>query len=151
ASADEHVEGSVEACSGLDVAVALCFGKVPRADVLDVAVGLVHDVPHGCGRGTEVEVVQSCRDLDRCLLTGGDQPARISDWLCRSGWRLTIAVSVHHARYPIDEIAQIIGEVAVGASDELVDGEVRVADPGYLAQQPPAHGIGTESGDEFDG
>ena len=53
-----------------------------------------------------------------------------------------VAVTVDHGDHPVDQVAQAVGEFVVGPGDEPLHGEVGVAHPRYLAEQPPAHRVG---------
>jgi len=58
------------------------------------------------------------------------------------GGQLTVAVTADHGDDPVDQVAQAVGELVVGPGDEPRHGEVGVAHPRHLAQQPPAHRVG---------
>jgi hypothetical protein len=59
AGSKERGQDSVQVAAGVLIAAAFGFGQVPGADVVDVAVGFVDDVPDRCGGPAEVEVRQS--------------------------------------------------------------------------------------------
>ena len=59
-----------------------------------------------------------------------------------SGAQLAVPVEADHGDHPVDQVAQAVGELIVGPGDEPRHGEVGVAHPRHLAQQPPAHRVG---------
>src|SRR5262249_14436924 len=95
----------------------------------------------------EVEVFHSTGDQARSVPDGSVESCRVRR-ARRGGRDVPVAVPLDHGDDPVDEVADPVGELVVGAADEAVDGEVGVRAPGHLAQQPPAHRVRAVSAGE---
>ena len=49
----------------------------------------------------------------------------------------TVAVAVDHRHGAVDEIAEVVREVVIGAGDESFGGVIGVSSVGHVAQHPP--------------
>lgn len=113
-------------------------GEFPRARLFNVAVGLLDDGPHGGGGAPEIDVAEGRVDDARRLNAA---PHQISARSRGIAVHTPGAVAVCQSDDAVDHIAGTTGEVVVGAGDQPGDGEIGVAHPGHLAQQPPAHRV----------
>ena len=57
-----------------------------------------------------------------------------------------VAVLADHGDDAVDQVAQAVGEFVVGPRDQPRHGEIGVAHPRHLAEQPPAHRVSTVLG-----
>src|SRR5215471_11212797 len=52
--------------------------------------------------------------------------------------------------YAVDQVADSVRQVLVGPRDQLVDGEIRIADARHIAHEPPAQRVCAVTADERD-
>jgi len=124
---------------GIQLRAVAGFGQIPRAGAVDVAVRLVRDPPDRVGGTAEVEISQCPGYQARSVPDGFIERDRVRR--ASRGRDVPAAVSMDHGDDPVDEVAEPVGKLIVGATDEAVDGEVGVGALWHLAQQPPAHRV----------
>jgi hypothetical protein len=115
------------------------IGRLPRPGRLDEPVPLRDDGEQRLARGSEIETVE--RGIDQAWCGRHDVPQRPGTGLRR------------HRRQPahaLHEVADAVGEIALGGRGETVDRHVGVDAEWHLAQQPPAQRVGSVRGDELD-
>jgi hypothetical protein len=75
--ADRLAREEEGAQDGVQFLAVACFGQIPRAGAVDVAVGLVRDPPDRLGGAAEVEVLQRLGDQAGSVADGRRESVRV--------------------------------------------------------------------------
>src|SRR5690625_2980448 len=118
----------------------LVLDEHPRLAVAYVLVRLAHGLHHGLHGPVEVEAVHLAVHPVRQSTEGFPQVI-----ICRSPFAqtgdLAVAVAAQHAQGAVQQVAQVVGEVAVDALGQRQLTEGRVEPEGHVAHQEVAEGV----------
>jgi len=125
--------------------------EIPRRRILDVAVGALHKLPGGLERTRVVQGVHLRREgvretqsdvLERRVVLGHERRA--------AGVRdEAVTVLADHVEQAADEVAPVVGEVAVVALHHRLERDGAVGAELHVAQEVVAVGVDTEALDEL--
>ena len=141
---DEVAEHAAQARRRRRVACLRRLLERPRLLRVDRLVGAADELPERGERVVEQVAVElpayGARVVDQAPASGGvARGAGLGP--------LAAEVAVDHRHRPVDEVAEVVGEVGVVAADERVPGDVGVAVERDLAQRHVAGPVGSERRD----
>ena len=109
------------------------FDEVPGRGVIDIFIGGVDQFPNRHQDFIVGKIIIKTGDIPDHLLRFGDEIIVIFRKLTQL-WHLIIEVTFHHVNGTVEQVAEVIGKVAVLPPNECLVGKITVQSKGHFAQ-----------------